>query len=716
MATDIRDLHGKILSVLGKDGDLSKKLPSFEYRQVQTDMAETVFQSYMEECIALIEAGTGTGKTLAYLTPSVFLSQAYKEPVIVSTKTINLQEQIMKKDIPLLQKTVDEQFTAVLVKGWSNYLCHRKYRSLKNSDWELTPKEFEFLMKLSEWADKTETGDKTDIPIEVMESVWEKVNADPSACLFRRCPWFKKCFFFNIREVMKTANILVTNHALLFSHIAMQRNNPGEEGGGIFPKFERLIIDEAHHIEEVATDFMGDEITSTQFHKILVSLFNKKGKQDETGLLPRIRRYKFSSAVQRAANNIIDSYCIPRITALKEISTLFFHDLIQEASGESDSDKIRITPSWKKDLPPYIEESFERFTDAILEYSKQLEKLREAISPESPDDFSVDLGSSILRIKEYLKALCRIWSMDEENYVYSMDYYQRASYDFIRLKSYPLVVADIMHDELFTPLKTTVLTSATLAVNRNFKYIKTQLGLEKFDKDFVLTKIYDSPFDFKSQSIMALPTDIPDYKNDKFIPLAIPHIADLIKVMDGRTFILFTSYRMLDMCGEKLQELLEDDGFNILMQGETSRHVLLEQFKKTEKSVLLGTDSFWEGVDVPGRNLECVILMKLPFRVPTDPIIKARSEHLEKQGKNSFYHYSVPQAIIKFKQGFGRLIRNRNDRGVIAALDRRILEKRYGRAFLKSLPGPRILKGSFADITLYIDKWMKENNKDEKRE
>lgn len=721
LARDIRELHGKILEILNDGGELSKKLPSFEYRQVQKEMAETVFQSYLEECVALIEAGTGTGKTMAYLTPSVFLSRAYGEPVVISTRTINLQEQIMHKDIPLLQKAMEDQFTAVLVKGWSNYLCIRRYHQLKTSDWELSPVEFEFFIKLSEWANNTQGGDKTEIPFEIVESVWDRVNCDPSACLFRKCPHFKRCYFFEVRERMKTANILVTNHALLFSHISMKKDEPDSEAG-VFPDFKRLIIDEAHHIEEVATDFLGDEITSTDFNKKLTALFNKRGKDDETGILPRIRKNKFSPGIQKKANNIMDAYLIPRITGLKESANTFFDDIIDANSKEHNSDKLRMTPQWQKALPPYVDESFRIFTDAIYEYTKQLEKLREAISPESPDDFSLELGSSILGLQVYLSSLNRLWAMEEEDFVYSLEFFRKPSYDFVKLKSYPLVVSEILFNDLFRTMKTTILTSATLTINKNFVYIKQQLGLDKYEKDFVLSRIYDSPFDFHKQSILAIPTDMPDYKHENFIPMVVPHLYKLIKIMEGRTFILFTSYDMLRKCGELLKEKLADEGYTILTQGDTSRHIILEQFKSLEKTVLLGTDSFWEGVDVPGRDLECVILMKLPFRVPTDPIIKARSEHLEKEGKNSFYNYSVPQAIIKFKQGFGRLIRNRKDKGVILTLDKRIVEKNYGRAFLKSLPGPRILKGSFAGVVEYIDEWMnpktdgKPEVKDEDRE
>lgn len=704
MAKDIRDLWGNVKSMLEDGGAISKHLPTYETRPCQEEMADSVFKSLVEECHAVIEAGTGTGKTIAYLVPSIFISRVFKEPVVVSTKTINLQEQIILKDVPLLQKAMDEPFKAVIVKGWGNYICLRRLKHTERSKAEFSKKEFLFFRKLFTWAQKTISGDKSDINFEIVNSVWERVRCESSACPYRKCPYFEKCFFFNNRREMQGANILVTNHALLFTHLAMKRMNPQNEHP-IFPKFQRLVIDEAHHIEEVSSNHLGDDISSTEFIKILKSLYSRRGAKDETGLLLRMRAHSFSPGIKKNVKELIDSYCIPQITTLRETGDTLFGELVNMGVENEYSNLIRLTPAWKKKLPEYISDLYARLVKSVKDYSDKLETLGRIFQSESGGDFDIELKSVVSRLKNFSNALSRIWKMEDENFIYSLEAGRRTNYDFVRFKSYPLVVSEILYEELFKPLKTTILTSATLSINRNFKYILGRLGLDKFEDDIVVTKIFDSPFDFKKQAIMAVPGDMPGYHKENFLPMTLPHLVRLIRVMEGRTFILFTSYKMLRQFGEKIREKMEKDGFNILIQGESARHTLLDSFKQNEKSVLLGTDSFWEGVDVPGRDLECVVLVKLPFKVPTDPLIKARSEYMEKEGKNPFFHYQLPQAIIKFKQGFGRLIRNRKDRGVILTLDRRIMEKKYGMTFLLSLPKVKIIKGSFAGIVEYIKRW-----------
>lgn len=704
LAKDIRDLWGDVRSMLEEGGAISKHLPTFETRPCQEEMADSVFKSQVEECHAVIEAGTGTGKTIAYLVPSIFISRAFNEPVVVATKTINLQEQIILKDVPLLQKAMDEPFKAVIVKGWGNYLCLRRLKHTERSQAEFTKKEFLFFRKLILWAQETQSGDKSDITFGIVDSVWDRVRSESPACSFRKCPYFEKCFFFNSRREMQGANILVTNHALLFTHLAMKRINPQNEHP-IFPKFERLVLDEAHHIEEVASNHLGDDISSTEFIKILKSLYGRMGVKEETGLLLRIREHPFLPEPKKKVMGLIDSYCIPQITTLREVGDTLFAELIDLGVDNEYSNLTRLTPAWQEKLPDYVGDSYNSLVASIKDYSDKLDTLGRILQSEPGSDFDIELKGVISKLKNFSDALSRIWKMEDENFIYSLEAARRTNYDFVRLKSYPLVVSDVLYEELFKPLKSTILTSATLSINRSFKYILDRLGLDKFKDDIVVTKIFDSPFDFNKQAILAVPGDMPEYNKENFLPLTLPHLVNLIKVMDGRTFMLFTSYKMLREFAEKIKEEMEEDGFNILVQGESARHTLLNSFKQNEKSVLLGTDSFWEGVDVPGRDLECVVLVKLPFKVPTDPIIKARAESMEREGKNPFFNYQLPQAIIKFKQGFGRLIRNRKDRGVILTLDRRIRERSYGRTFLHSLPKVKIIKGSFAGIVEYIKKW-----------
>jgi ATP-dependent DNA helicase DinG len=705
LADSTREIWGKISRLFEQGGKMSRVLPGFEFRQGQKEMAELVFKSLMQECVGIIEAGTGTGKTMAYLIPAVFVSQLYREPVVVATKTINLQEQIMYKDIPLLQNVLDDQFRAALVKGWNNYLCLRRMKHLEISGEHFSPEEYESFIKVKNWARRITTGDKSDIDFNIMDSLWEQVCAESSACLGRKCPWFNQCHFFTRKRELRDANILVTNHALLFTHIAMKRNSM-MGSSSVLPDFTRLILDEAHHVEEVASNFLGDEASSAEFYKILDYLYARHRRKEDSGILARIRSNIFSPSLQNSIRSQLDSYCIPRIQTLREKAADIFFRICNLPCFSLDSDKIALDDKFKLDCGE-IDKDIEQFSRSIGEYIRQLKALKEDCDREN-ENLSSEVAAVISRMEKFNAGLVRVWDASEENWIYSLEYNRRSSVNYVQFKSYPLNVGDILHRELFHGMKTSILTSATLSINKNFKYLNQRLGIDNFDPDYLISKIIDSPFDFKKQAVLAVPHDMPLSDNENFLPMVIPHLVKLVETMEGRTFLLFTSYRMLERCGQLLNERFKGTDFNILVQGESPRSVLLNKFKKLDKAVLLGTDSFWEGVDVPGRDLECVVLMKLPFRVPTDPVIKARTEFLKKQGNDPFLHYSVPQAVIRFKQGFGRLIRNTQDKGVIIVLDKRILEKSYGKTFLSSLPEIKMLKGSFAGIINHIDEWQKE--------
>jgi ATP-dependent DNA helicase DinG len=690
LADSSREIWGKISRIFEKGGSLSEALPGFEFRQGQKEMAELVFRSLMEECVGIIEAGTGTGKTMAYLIPAVFVSQLYKEPVVVATKTINLQEQIIYKDIPLLHEVLGDQFKAALVKGWSNYLCLRRMKHLEISGEHFSPEEYESFTRLKKWAKRITTGDRSDIDFNLMDSVWEQVCAESSACIGRKCPWFNHCHFFARKRELKDANILVTNHALLFTHIALKRNSQLGTSS-VLPEFSRLILDEAHHVEEVASNFLGDEASSAEFYKILDHLYSRHRRKEDSGILARIRANIFSPSLQNTIRSQLDSYCIPRIQSLRESASELFFRICQLPQFAHESDKVSLDDNFKLNSGE-INEDVEQFSRSVQEYTRQLKALKEDCDREN-ENLASEVAAIISRMEKFYNGLTRIWDASEENWIYSLDYNRRSSVNYVQLKSYPLNVGDILHRELFHGMKTSILTSATLSINKNFKYLNQRLGIDKFDSDFLVSKIIDSPFDFKKQAILAVPYDMPLSDNENFLPMVIPHLAKLIETMEGRTFLLFTSYKMLDGCGQLLKEKFKETDYNILIQGESQRSTLLKDFKKLDKAVLLGTDSFWEGVDVPGRDLECVVLMKLPFRVPTDPVIKARTDFMKKQNQDPFYHYSVPQAVIRFKQGFGRLIRNTKDKGVIIVLDRRILDRNYGKTFLSSLPDVKMLEG-----------------------
>lgn len=688
------------------DGPIAGNLENYELRAGQKEMAEAVYQGFAQSCISVIEAGTGTGKTLAYLIPALFFSIASNQPVVISTRTINLQEQIVYKDIPLVKKSLPEQFTAVLVKGWGNYLCLRRLRQLEVSPEFFTADELKCFTKLQAWAKTTSTGDVTDVDFHLEQGMWDKVRADYSVCIGRRCPWYDDCFFFLSREKVKKADLLITNHALLFSYIAGLRRNPNGSSL-ILPRFEHLILDEAHHLEDVASDFLGEEASSSDYFKILDALFKpREGK--ETGLLARLRNQDLPPSIQKRVRSLLDSYCIPRVQQLREMGGDFFYRISHLPGFKFSSDCVRLKAGFfeKAGIKSDV---LTNFIKSLNEYKKKLATLQEEGAGQL-EDAGIEITGVIIRLEKFRDALVRIWNAEEEGLIYSLEYNRRPSKVFVRFKSYPLSVSDVLYEEVFNRMQTTVLTSATLSVGRNFSYLKKRLGLDRFDDDFLITRIIDSPFDFEKQALLAVPGDIPLALEDSFLPIIIPHLFKLITIMEGRTFILFTSYKMLRECAKLLRERMKDQSFNLLVQGESSRSRLLEKFKDEDHSVLLGTDSFWEGVDVPGRDLECVVIMKLPFMVPTDPITQARAEYIKKSGRNPFYEYHLPHAVIRFKQGFGRLIRNSRDRGIIVSLDRRLLERRYGKTFFESLPKCRVLKGSFAGINRYVEKWQEQFN------
>lgn len=707
MSDTIRELMGRVNEIFRTGGVLSQKLQCFESRPFQLKMAETIMKTLLQDKTAVIEAGTGTGKTFAYLVPSILYSLVVNRPVIICTLTINLQEQIVYKDIPLIKDILEEPFQFSLVKGWSNYLCRRRFFQLEQSQHTLTEKEYKFFAQLVDWQPRSKGGDKSEITFAFNDRIWDQVCCDSSVCPNRNCTFYNICYFFEARNKVKSSNIIITNYAFLFSYLSSENPENTSQTNQWLPPLSSFVFDEAHHIEETAIDFLGEEVSTTDMNKILQILYNKKAKTEEGGVLPYLRNYKNLPAhTELQVKEILDSHLIPRVETLREVFNIFFSHLIDLTSENQKMGKIRIDLDWLNTLPPYIEESRKHLVKIINEYIKSLRELYMLLISHYSEDLLIDLSGATNRLQELNESLAKLWLMEDSNCVYSFEFNKHSTYDFAKIKSYPLNLADILYKKLFQPASSCILTSATLAVNRSFKYLNDRLGLFRFKKEGLLTEeIYDSPFDFEKQAVIAIPKDMPVFDEQAFLHICAPHIFSLIQMNQGRTFILFTSYKMLNEFGAILKEKLGDE-YNILLHGDAQRHILLNNFKTQPNSVLLGTDSFWEGVDVPGRALECVIIMKLPFRVPSDPITKAITEQMEKEGKNAFIHYHVPHAIIKFKQGFGRLIRNKKDRGMIVIMDKRILEKNYGVSFLKSLPKMKIITGNFAPLIDQLKKWI----------
>lgn len=700
------------LGILGSDGPLAKTLKGFEARHEQKEMMRNVLEAYQGNQIALIEAGTGTGKSLAYLIPALLWAAATGERTVISTNTINLQEQLLQKDIPLIVKTLNLNLKAVLVKGMHNYFCIRKFVETQYELQHLAPNEVEEMQKIEIWQNQTKDGSRSSLPFAPLPSVWEKVCAENDSCNRNACPYFQQCHFFKARREAADAQILLVNHHLLFADLVLRAENDNFKDPAVLPPYTRIILDEAHNIEDIATDYFASRISQLGLMRLTARLAAEK-KGQAHGKLPLLKDKITSHYRKELPDQVVSilgrlNVDLPGLRkdllhlsqqmfeAYYEFTQVCRNSISEEqAQGES---KLRLLqhhlthPLWQGKLLPYSKalcESIQRYAQALTALTADLKQLKNSALDELVKDICYEINALANRL---LDSSCAI-----EQFISTIIPVEKVRWielqQFKTMINTTLVDADLdisklLVEKLFSKFPTIVLCSATLTTNKEFGFIRNRLGLtsEQFPNQVIKECIYDSPFDYQNQVLIAIPTDIPSPTDPAFIHSAIEKIWQAIQSSHGNAFVLFTSYTMLKTCFERLEGRLKEHRFNALKQGDDDRQVLLNKFKNTNYSVLFGTDSFWEGVDVAGDALRCVIIVKLPFKVPSDPLIQARSEAISAKGGNPFMDYSLPQAIVKFKQGFGRLIRNRKDRGCIICLDARILTKQYGKLFLSSVP------------------------------
>jgi ATP-dependent DNA helicase DinG len=717
MANDLKLDPQKLLKYLQDDGPLSVTLKGYEPREQQQQMLLNVTEAYNVGSIALVEAGTGTGKSLAYLIPAIAWALKNKEKTLISTNTINLQEQLMLKDIPLVTKTLGINVKAVLVKGMSNYLCLRK---LKDATFEinlLPSEDSPLIQKISAWSTTTPDGSRSTLPFSVQGETWEKVNAEADTCTRQDCPYFSQCFFIKARKEAEDAQLLISNHHMLFADLSMKMMD--EDNAGLLPQYERIIIDEAHNIEDVATEFFADRASRLSILHILGRLMADKPGQTggKLNFLRTILFNIFKKNIPADIMHLISRFEIDIPGARNDLSmTLvecfqsfenFMSEQYQKAFSDIEETKFRLRNThysdtlWKeKVLPP-----LQRFLDSLQRYCTEIEGVLKGIDQLGDEKVTEQTKSVIVeitalknRLVSYGMILSRLVSGTENpNLVRWIETQKRNKATNTELIDAELDISQRIIDALFSRYRTVILCSATLTTDRKFEFIKDRLGLnsEQMSSYHITENIYDSPFNYPKQALLVVPTDIPKPNHPNFNDSAIFQIWQAIQTSRGNAFVLFTSYSMLMECYNALASKLKADRYHVFKQGDEQRHFLLEKFKKTDRSVLFGTDSFWEGVDVVGDALRCVILAKLPFKAPNDPIIQARAEAIEQRGGDPFMEYAVPQAIVKFKQGFGRLIRNKNDRGCVVCLDTRLTSTGYGRKFLNSLPNcPQIFSHS----------------------
>lgn len=693
-----------VASFFSAEGPLRLHFPQFEFRSEQAEMAVRVARIFNDGGVLAVEASTGVGKSLAYLVPAIAwanANQITRQRVIVSTNTRNLQDQLFFKDLPQLDQIfaagdpddpfLNQRFTAVLLKGRNNYLCRRRWESLiSEQPLRLSSSERMDLLPLVIWSTQTRTGDVSEVGsfgAEGSNSVWALVASDPGSCRGRRCLERSRCFHARIRSYASRAHIVVVNHALLLSDLAADHIPIGT--------YSALVVDEAHHLEHAAAEQLGKELNFWMFRAWTRRLYNAEGPP--TGMIARML-LGLDAASSQHPNLLglkaqLESAAVD-VQNLSKTAAEFFRHLTAEVRGAAPNAGNEYNPKLRlRDPPAFLQISdatqlplwnaLKTMLEDLARINTALEEIPAAVLPRA-EEWKDDLKGAQDELLQYAESLRFFFSPPDENWVYWAELPRKPEHDAL-LYAAPLNAGDLLRERLITPLRSVILTSATLTVAGRFAYFLRKIGLRETKQTQKLK--LGSPFDFPRQMRIGLPAFLPPPRHDDFDLQIAEMMRKLLKRVPRGTLGLFTSHRMLRTVGASLE--LDLPPGSLLIQGVAgSRDQLLRRFRDEPGSVLLGTDSFWEGIDVVGEALELLVVSKLPFEVPTEPLVEARLEKLKAEGKDPFLYYTVPEAVIRLRQGMGRLIRTKTDRGVALICDVRMLHSRYGKAFLDSLPVP----------------------------
>ncbi|MGD8353523.1 MAG: helicase C-terminal domain-containing protein [Pseudomonadota bacterium] len=738
---------GEIAALFDPGGPLAASHPNYEDRPAQGRMASDVARILEEESLGIMEAGTGTGKSLAYLVPAALWAVRGGRRVVIATRTINLQEQIMDQDLPVLEDALGVPVKAALVKGRGNYCCLRK-RDLLEGEGGSALLELEDLREVQQllaWSRTTSDGSLTDLPVVPTDANWSLIRSESDSCTRARCSHFSNCFFYAARLAAASAQLLFANHHVLFADLSLRQG--GNEGAAVMPRYDAVVLDEAHNVEDVALSYFATSLSRSGLMAYLGRLISRR--DPDRGLVPYLRRriVNLKGPGGRARDELVElvrklAEEVGRVRG--SLDTLFEdigEDLLSWLDGEKSRSKAKVQgpknvqisegPApmdsdpggqyrWRIPLGRRNEGPWRGIQDLLEEMSslvggmltplrKLNSKIRELVE-DGHDEFEHvwgDLGAVFSRLDAARQFVERVIEGEEPREVFWVQIRDRSGRKQVGLNITPLDVAPILEQTLFSQVGPVLMTSATMTVSGSFDFFNRQLGIDSLTGRDIRHRIYPTPFDLPRQMRLAVLDSLPDPGGYGFTDALSAALEDLILSAGGGALVLFTSYKTLSAVHDACREQVEGHGIQIMRQGEAQRNVLLERFRADPDSVLFATDSFWEGVDVVGTSLRMVIITRLPFPVPTDPINEARNQVLMQQGRDPFFEDSVPRAVIRFRQGVGRLIRHSYDRGYVIICDGRVVRRSYGRMFLGSVGGVEPVRSPMDELKRDIEHFLR---------
>jgi len=641
-------IEKEVRKYLDYGGFLSDAIEEFERRPQQIAMAEAVGRVFDDKHHLIVEAGTGTGKSLAYLIPAILWAVKHNKKVVVSTYTKTLQEQLLYHDIPLLHEKLKIPFRYALCLGHENYLSLRRLKRASQKGLFTMVEEDEQMAAIFDWVSETPNGTKGDLPFEPLPSVWEDVGRQKDLCLGKNCETYSTCYYFKERKRWFGAHLLIVNHHLFFANVA--------SNGVVLPRFDAVIFDEAQNIEESATSFLGLEISNSYLYYFLDRLYHSRTRK---GLLSRIEH----DYVIHLRN---------QVGVVRKAVETFFARILEEY-GQKD----RVLRLYK---PITIDNSIYFPMKELHENLKSFEEMVQS------EEDRIEITAAANRCMEFNNSIPAFLNQHLDGYVYWLEITEKKRFNRVVLQGVPVNAAEELQEQVFSKIDRVVLTSATLTTHKGFEFIQERIGFEPQEQS-----ILDSPFDYSNQALIYISGDLPEPSEEieKYASAMARRCGELVEISQGRAFILFTSYALMDQVYDRLQHL--SSKLSLLRQGEIPTGQMIRRFKETP-AVIFGTNSFWQGVDIPGDALKSVIITKLPFDVPSEPLTEARIEDLRRRSIDPFSHYQIPRAIIQMRQGFGRLIRKQSDTGVVSILDSRMIHRGYGKQFLDSLPSCKVVE------------------------